>query len=361
MTTIGSQAYASNSALAYNRLATTPQPGAAKTAEDPAAQASGGAAVNVTLSDAAKAAMKAQAAPSADTIVSAARAAIDKLLSEAKATSALSDGRPTIDMGGLDRRSLFAVGANQGGGFTPEEQGLARYTLSTNFNNALAGPMSASRITGDYAAIYDAGLAYLDKAGPEEKASSGWAQQRDAMVEGRRQAASGGGIPAGIPGDPVAAYAQSLGGAAPTTVNRDILKVAGDVRAALDTQYAGGVDPDGAKLDLGALDDRALAAIVLNKGDQFSAKEIAAARTEMRQRTSTAVLSDAKSGELANDLITHYASMSDEERQAQGWTPDIYAKMLQTQQLSQQVASMGAGNPYAGGVGRLSSLLDYLT
>jgi hypothetical protein len=371
MTTIGPQAYASNSATAYVRAVTPPQPDPRKAAEDQQAASGAGGSVNVTLSDAARAAIRAQGDPSTtESIVSAARSAIDSLLADAGTTDALSDGAPTIDMSGLDRRSLFVVAANQGGGFTAGEQAVAAYTMANNFANALAGPVSASHVTGDYAAIYKAGLAYLDRAGPEEKATASWTQQHDALAQGQQAAASRPGVlPVGIPNDPVAAYVTALAGADPTTTNRDILKVAGDVRSALDAQYAGGPNTRGDVIDLSSFDDRALAAIALDKGDQFSSREVSAARAEIRDRASIGLSGYAPNGgstrssAIGSDLITRYASMSVEERQAQGWTPDLYEKLVQNQQLSQKLAGSLAGstgNPYLGSADRPMSLLDFL-
>lgn len=369
MTTLGQQTYALHSATAYSRPATLPLAGQPRGAQGQAPAPSGGD--TVTLSDAAKAALKGQAdLPPLDGVVSAARSALDKLLSEAKASDAISDGEPAIDMSGLDRRSLFAIASNQGGGFSADEQAVAAYTMGNNFGDALAGPVAASRITGDYAGVYKAALAYLDKAGPEEKAAADWARQHDALTQGLQQASANPGTPpAGIADDPVAAYVTALGGAAPTTANRDILKVASDVRAALDAQYAAdpSLQPD--QVDLSAFDDRSLAAIALDKGDQFSAREVLAAKGEIRNRTASSFASyganggAADGGSLGADLISRYAGMSDEERQAQGWTPELYAKLVANEQLSQRLASMlgGSSNPYAAGAGQTMSLVDYLT
>jgi AcrR family transcriptional regulator len=60
-----------------------------------------------------------------DAVVAAARSALDKLLADAKATSALKDGKATIDVSGLDRRSLYAIASNKGGKFSIEEQVVA--------------------------------------------------------------------------------------------------------------------------------------------------------------------------------------------------------------------------------------------
>lgn len=367
MTSIGPQAYTSNYAGGYGLAPTSAE--ARKAAEERAAEqggaGAGGRAVNVTLSDAAKAAMSLANDP-IDGVVSAARGVIDKLLAAAKASEAITGEKPNIDLGGLDRRSLFAVASNQGGGFTAGEQKLAAATLSAKFESALAGPLAASRITGDNAAVYKAALAYLDKAGPEEKASPDWAAQREAVVKGLQQlAAKPGVLPSGVENDPVAEYIEKLDDAAPSPATRDILKVAGDVRTVLDAAYA--KDPDAAP-NLSAFDDRALAAVALNKGEQFSDEEVFAARAEIRDRAAGNIsagygsIAEANaSGSLGANLIARYAGMSEEERQAQGWTPELYAQLLESHKLSQKLADMagGAGSYFGGG--RSSSLLDYLT
>ncbi len=163
----------------------------------------------------------------------------------------------------------------------------------------------------------------------------------------------------------------ALAGATPTTTNRDILKVAGDVRSVLDAQYASAPDGQADAIDLSSFDDRALAAMALDKGDQFSSREIAAAKAEIRDRASSGLSGYAPNGgathssALGSDLITRYASMSAEKRQAQAWTPDLYEKLVQNQQLSQKLASLGgasgsSGNPYLAGADRPMSLLDFL-
>jgi hypothetical protein len=376
MTTIGPQAYASNSAQAYNRTATTPAPqtDSQKTAADPGGSSGTSAAVNITLSDAAKAAMQAQSStPSIDDVVSAARSALDDLLAAAKAKDALSNGKPTIDMSDMDRRTLFAISSNQGGVFTADEQSVAAATMSKNFQDALAGAVAGSRVTGDYASIYKAGLDYLDAAGPEEKATAQWSQLKDALTAGYQQATNKPGVlPSGIPNDPIAGYVKALGGAAPVTGTEDILDVASDARAALDAQAAGATDPD-AKPDVSSFDDRGLAAVALNEGNGFSEDEVAAARNEIRSRTASSTMSvyTSSSGSggpdpLGTSLIARYDAMSPEERQAQGWTPELYAKLVQNNQVAQKLAAMQSGgtSPYAssgasGGSGAMS-LLDYI-
>lgn len=362
MTSISSLPYASSNTSAYG-TPSAPTAAAKPKAETTATHATTASAVNVTLSDAAKAALKAQAeAPTLATVAAAARAAIDKLLVQAGTRDPLVDGRATIDLGGLDRRSLFAVASNAGGGFSKDEQTLASATMTFQFEDALAGPVAASRITDDYAAIYKAGLAYLDKAGPEEKATAKWTAQREVLAKGLEQATATPGVMPDLPNDPVAAYIAAHEEEAPVVGPRDIVKVAGDIRAALDAQYAKAADPD-APVSLADFDDRALAAIALDKGGLFSADEVRAAKLAIRDRNNDrmteaygANVAAGSSGTLGRDLITRYASMSAEEREAQGWTPELYAKLVQNYQTSQKLSSM-AGGAATGPV----SLMDYLT
>ncbi|MBU1375880.1 MAG: hypothetical protein KKE02_23125 [Alphaproteobacteria bacterium] len=374
MTSISSLPYAAANASTYTAPAPVPTPTpAAPQGEATSTPAPAASAVKVTLSDAAKAALKAQAeAPTIASIAAAARSAIDKLLAQANTKVAIIDGRATIDLGGLDRRSLFAVASNAGGGFSATEQTLASATMAFQFEDTLAGPVAASRITGDYAGIYKAALAYLDKAGPEEKASAKWIAQREVLAKGYEQATATPGVAPKLPNDPVAAYIAAQAEDTPIVGPRDITKVADDVRAALNAQYAKAGDPDAA-ISLADFDDRALAAMALNKGGLFSPAETRAAQVEMRDRTNERMteaygsnIAAGSSATLGRDLIARYAGMSAEEREAQGWTPELYAKLVQNYQTSQKLTSMGAslaGGLYGGGSETTGqpSLMDYLT
>lgn len=80
--------------------------------------------------------------------------------------------------GGMDRRSLYAVASNKDGQFTDHEQELARSLMSKQQGDAmgLGGPVGAD---SDFAAIYEAGIKFLDSVSAEEKAGSfEWALQR---------------------------------------------------------------------------------------------------------------------------------------------------------------------------------------
>lgn len=327
-------------------------------------------AVNVTLSPAAQAALKAQTdSRTTEAVVAEAKAQIAARLKAAGTTSALKDGDPTIDVSGLDRRTLHAVASNQGGGFPVEQQVVASLALKAQHDQALAGPAAQARLTGDYAALYQTAIDQMDAAGPEEKASAAWSRDRAALVEARGQALARPGLaPIGVAHDSVAAYMTETGSVVAGAKTRDFGKVAADVRAALDKQYSLAVHPDAAKgpdsggIDFRRFDDRSLAAVALNQDGQFSAHEIRQAQTEIRSRDSAAIKASYQStadeaGGFGKAMITRYAAMTAEERQAAGWTPTAYAKMVELQASRDKLAEMfGADGAVAGP----PSLLDYL-
>lgn len=361
---------------AYAATATTTTANTATTSTgaqaDTAAAKTSASSVNVTLSAEAQAALAAQTdSRTIDAVVASARSGLDKLLSDAKATSALKDGKATIDVSGLDRRSLYAIASNKGGKFSIEEQVVATLQMKANRDAALSASASAMRVTGDYAGLYKAALANLEAAGPEEKAMAQWSKDKAALTEGLKQATEKPGVqPTGIDGDPVAAYLKETGGVVASPRTRDINAVASDVRSVLDKQYAAATGegmatgPDDGTIDFSKFDDRSLAAVALNKGGQFSEHEIAQAAAEVKTRNRDSVSASYKSTQgsdssaFGKSLITQYAAMSDEERQAAGWTPALYDKMVAMQNLSEQLASMfnSDGSVNTGG----SSLLDYI-
>jgi hypothetical protein len=356
--------------------ATPPLPDATarKDAADPNARSTG-ASVSVTLSAEAMAALAAQTdTRSTDAVVSAARASLDKLLADAKATSALVDGKPTISVAGLDRRSLYAIASNQDGKFSTQEQVVAALQMKTTSDASLSTPTAVMRVTGDYSSLYSTALANLELAGPEERASSQWAQTKAALTEGLKQATQkAGAAPSGIAGDTVAAYLKAIGGVVANPQTRDIDSVASDVRAVLDRQQAAATQDgastgaDNGAIDFSKFDGRSLAAVALNKGAQFSTHEVAQAAAEVTARNHDTISSALASSQGADGasfgttLITQYSAMSPEERTAAGWTPAFYDKLMANQALSEKLATMFGGNGSASGAGAgVSSLADYL-
>ena len=115
-------------------------------------------------------------------------------------------------------------------------------------------------------------------------------------------------------------------------------------------------------IDFRRFDDRSLSAVALNKDDQFSTHEVAQAKAEIRQRDSDAIkasyqsTSDADGG-FGKAMITRYAGMTTEEREASGWTPALYNKMVELQASRDKLAQMFNAD---GTVAAPASLLDYL-
>lgn len=327
-------------------------------------------AVNVTLSPAAQAALKAQTdSRTVEGVVAEAKAQIAARLKAAGTTNALKDGNPTIDVSGLDRRSLYAVASNQGGDFPIEQQVVASLALKAQHDQALAGPAAQARLTGDYATLYQTAIDQMDAAGPEEKASAAWSRDRAALVEARGQAIARPGLaPVGVKNDRVAAYINETGSMVAGAKTRDFGKVAADVRVALDKQYSLAVHPDAAKspdsgyIDFRRFDDRSLAAVALNQDEQFSAHEIHMAEIEVRSRDSAAIKASFQStsddpGGFGKAMITRYAGMTTEERQASGWTPAAYAKMVELQASREKLSQMFNAD---GSMAGPPTLLDYL-
>ena len=103
-------------------------------------------AVNVTLSPAAQAALKAQTdSRSIDAVIADAKSQIAARLKAAGAASALSNGNSTIDLSDMDRRTLYAVASNQGGGFSTDQQVVAALGMRDQRDQALASPAAPGR------------------------------------------------------------------------------------------------------------------------------------------------------------------------------------------------------------------------
>lgn len=103
---------------------------------------------------------------------------------------------------------------------------------------------------------------------------------------------------------------------------RDFGELTTEVRAELDKGDA----------DVTEMSGRALAAIVLNRSNNFSRTEIAAAKKELDGRTREDFALLAGGGNVLGglsaynqQLVSQYDSMSDEEREARGWTPAMRA------------------------------------
>jgi hypothetical protein len=100
--------------------------------------------------------------------------------------------------------------------------------------------------------------------------------------------------------------------------------------------------------------------VALNKDDQFSTHEVAQAKAEIRQRDSDAIKASYQSdadGGFGKAMITRYAGMTAEERDASGWTPAVYSKLVELQAASDKLAQMFNADGETAGA---PSMLDYL-
>ena len=134
--------------------------------------------------------------------------------------------------------------------------------------------------------------------------------------------------------------------AAETTDNaKDFTDLANEIRSSLDTLYAAektAGKPQAANFS--QLSGRALSAVVLDQGKQFTPAEQRAAKTALDQQTKNDFASAISGGmsmsslsSYSQSLVTQYDAMSPEERQARGWTQqfrDNAAKVVSEGSLS---------------------------
>ncbi|CAN5522423.1 hypothetical protein BH10PSE11_BH10PSE11_35360 [soil metagenome] len=352
---------------AYARTADASQPSLldAINAADTGSPSDPNAATNLTLSDAAKARMAAEAkTPDFTTVTNDARATLDKLYAAAKVTGPLgADGKTTVDLSALDRRSLFAIATNSSGKFTADEQSVASGEFNNRFNAALAPAAAATSMTKNYTVVYKAALEYLDGASSEEKGTAAWSAQRAAVLKGYEAAKQKPDTaPSGISGDPVASYLVKYPDGAPVGTTKSFSTVATDARATLDAQASLAAekgtelvyDPArkfGQLVDFSSVDNRSLSAITLNQDQQFSNQEIYAAKKELDSRTRASILSSLKQSQQSGDptqlslgILQSYSAMSDEERQASGWTPSFRDNAIQSYKSTSNILSMLQGS-----------------
>ena len=305
------------------------------------------AATNVTLSDAALAAINQS---DFSTVVTQTRAALDALL--------INNTKPAdADLSSLDRRQLFAISSNAQGKFSADEQTAAKTEQQNRLDATLAGPFAVARVTDDIEGLYTAALTYLDGASTEEKATPAWTTQRDALLDAQKQLAASPDKTPQVDGDIVADYVQRMtAGDDPTTL-RDFDDVASDARAALDAQIATATaagktlsfsptsDKTTQPVDFSQFDSRSLAAVALNQDDKFSVQEVSAAKQAIAQRSSSTILAGLKSAAsdpaaFAKNLISAYGSMSPEERKAAGWSDQLYSAAVASYNTAANIANI---------------------
>jgi hypothetical protein len=338
------------------------------TTSDPAA--------TVTLSEEAQAALGEK---DFATVVSEARAKLRELLTQAGRTSPLKDGKLALDMASLDHRELYAISSNGEGLFTPDEREAAGLEMQRRFEAAMAGPAAVAEVTGSWLGLYKAAAAYLDELGPEEKAEEDWKSARAALTEAIKKLTADPKTLPDIENDPVAAYLD-LRKAGETVPPRDFPDVASDARKALDKLYAdalaNGRVPTfnksttiGTYIDLDAFDSRMLSAIALNESSQFSREEVRAAEASLRNRSGNALnaafKNAAKSGSptaFSQNIISLYAAMTPEERQASGWSENFYQAAMASYEETYKlmdILSSAAGNASSGSMGWFGSATGF--
>lgn len=314
--------------------------------------ATSSAATSITLSDAAKAAL---AEKSFASVVADARAKLAKLLDDAGRKSPLQNGALALDLTSLDSREIYAIASDKS--FTEDEREAAKLEMQRRFEAALAGPLSIAQVTGDYTGLYNAAATFLDALGPEEKASEDWKASRDAVAEGLKQLQQDPKtLPSAGEDDPVATYIElvELRG----TLDQSMATLATNARTALDKRYAeihatGRIpsfkqnSANGTYVDLSGLSSRSLSAIVLDEEGQFSSQEIAAAKSQLRTKSSAVLMAGLKSASQSTDptafsqnVMSAFSSLSPEERQAAGWSDKLYEAAVANYSTSNKLLEM---------------------
>lgn len=310
-------------------------------------------ATNITLSDAAKQTLQVK---NIKLVADDAQANMDKLLKDAGKESPVRDGKLDVDLSGFDRRELFAISVNEGNGFPVDQQKGAQLELERRFDQVVSTALAVSRVTSDFKELYETALAHLEKAGSEERTSTAWFEQKEAVDKALTQLSTKPTeLPEGIENDPVAARIDE--GDNPDK-RRDFGDVASDARAALDKQIAtaktAGRDLNFStsrrsdhSVDFSNFDTRSLSAIAQNAGGEFDRLEMHAARMEVHSRSGQAILAAFRNAQenggpttFAKNIIAQYASMSSEERETAGWSQDFYEGVVKNYQTTSKVVSM---------------------
>ena len=373
-TTIGSYLPSLLSSARNAYTATAGTPNAAKASgDDTGISPRSSPSTTVTLSDAAKAYHSSLADADAADIPLAALAAdarswFDQQYRTLGIASAMLDGETAVDLTGQSRATLSAVASNALELFSAEESTAAGIALRSRFEDALAPYVVIARHTGDYASLYQAASSYLDQAGADERETSAWRDQKEAVTKGLAAAkATPGKAPdTGDDRDPVRALLDKTSADGSIPPDGSTQSVADKARAMLDDQENRARD-DGTELvfdtsrktgrqaDFSDFDNRSLATIVLNSDSGFSEPEIRAAKAELDRRTRTTLLNaltsaaDPASGSLG--LLQAYAKMSEEEKSVLGVTEAVTNRVVQNYNtmMSIQDAFGGTGAPGSGG------------
>jgi hypothetical protein len=186
-TAVGANTTYASSYAAYGTTSSTVATAAKTASADADTSARDANATSVTLSEAAKAFLAANGgadAPSVDVLAANARSWFDQQYGKLGISSAVLDGEIAVDLTGQTRATLSAVASNTGKLFSQDEVDAAARTLEVRFGDAVSPYVVIARHTGDYAAPYDAAMAYLNDAGADEKATDAWKAQYQAVLDG---------------------------------------------------------------------------------------------------------------------------------------------------------------------------------
>lgn len=167
-----------------------------------------------------------------------------------------------------------------------------------------------------------------------------------AKIEGNASGATTAPSPGKSGDNGVSISADAQAAAAEADDNkRDFTDLAKEIRSSLDTIYAAekaAGKPQSA--NFANLSGRALSAVVLNQGNQFTGVEQRQAKAALDQQTRAAFAAATQGGmsmsslsSYSQSLVTQYDAMSPEERQARGWTEafrDNAAKVVSQGSLS---------------------------
>lgn len=336
--------------------ASTASHSAARTASTVATTTSSGqsdtAATSITLSDAAKAAL---AERSFAGVVSDARTKLTKLLADSDRKSPLQNGSLALDMSSLDSREIYAIASDDV--FAAEEREAAKLEMQRRFEAALAGPHSIAQVTGDFTGLYMAAAAFLDTLGLEEKASDDWKASRAAVADAIKKLQSNPStLPDAGEDDPVATYIKLV--ETRGALDQSMATLATNARAALDKRYAeihatGRIPsfkagaPGGTLVDISGLSSRTLSAMVLDTEGLFTGAEVQAAKTQLRSKSSAVLMAGLKSASQSSDptafsqnVISAFSSMSSEERNAAGWSDQLYQAAVANYTTSSKLLDM---------------------
>lgn len=309
-------------------------------------------ATSVTLSEAAMAAL---AERDFTAVLADSHEKLATLLTEAGRTSPMQDGQLALDLSSLDARELYAMSSDPG--FSDDEREAAGLEMQRRFEAAMAGPAAIARVTGNFTGLYKAAATYLDALGPEERASADWQAGRDAVTEALEQLRTAPGtLPDAGDSDPVALYlaiTQNGDG-----VGQSMTDLAANARVTLDRLYAqanaNGRAPTfnqktttGTYIDVSSFSSSTLSAMVLDEEGRFTSDEVRAARAALQSKSGATLLasfkSAAKSGDptaFSQNIIAAFSSLSADERQAAGWSEQLYQAALQNYATTSKLMEM---------------------